>query len=583
MKNIIISLLIILAVGCQKQNLDQVQEVVVPTTTTPPVGPTCTGVCVTDIDGNVYHTIQIGTQTWMMENLRVTKYRDGSLIPNTTSITPWSNITTGTWCYYNDNSQNNADYGKLYNWYAVNDSRGLAPANWHIPTYTEWTTLENYLGGNNLAGGKLKETGTSHWNSPNTGATNSCSFSALPGGLKQSSGGCSYQKDFGFWWSTFDIGNNNAYAFQLDKSNGYSDKSYQAPKVIGLSVRCIKDYTTSSTTCSNPTPGMIKTIAGLANTGAANTTPGSSCSFPPDGINATQVVICPSGPIAVDLSGNVFYAEGARIRKIDNQGILSTVAGNGGPGFSGDGGQATAASISIPQCIAFDNNGNLVFSDYVNCRIRRVNMSTGIITTIVGNGVDAYAGNNVNALSASISQYITGICFDAANNLYFSDQISKVVRQVNSSTNIISLFAGTPGSSGSSGDGGLATLAKLNNPAGLAFYSGKIYIGSADGIRCVTSGIISSFLNQVGIYHIHATQSGNLYYPTPDAKLYTMSLITPSTAVQLAGTGIAGDSGDCGPALSAKIAPGGPCVYNQSLNAILFTDPSFRKIRMIKL
>lgn len=92
----------------------------------------------------------------MVENLRVTKYRDGSLIPNTPSSSSWTALTTGTWCYYNDISQNNANYGKLYNWYTVNDSRGLAPNGWHVPTYAEWCALEDYLGGNGAAGGKLK-------------------------------------------------------------------------------------------------------------------------------------------------------------------------------------------------------------------------------------------------------------------------------------------------------------------------------------------------------------------------------------------------------------------------------------------
>ncbi len=313
MKNIIIFSLIILAVGCQKPNLDQVVADTVPPPTPP--GSNCSGVCITDIDGNVYHTIQIGTQTWMMENLRVTKYRDGSLIPNTPSTNTWNNLITGTWCYYNDNSQNNADYGKLYNWHAVNDSRGLAPAGWHIPTYTEWATLESYLGGNGTAGGKLKETGTSHWNSPNSGATNSSSFAALPGGLKQSSGACSYQKDFGFWWSTSVDGNNMVSALNLDASNAFSNCSYQSPKYLGLSVRCIKDYTSTSSSCSPLSPGIIKTVAGFANTTATNTPQTGNCTNPPDGSIATQYKSCVNGPIAVDASGNVYYVQFCLIRK----------------------------------------------------------------------------------------------------------------------------------------------------------------------------------------------------------------------------------------------------------------------------
>lgn len=194
---------------------------------------------VTDVDGNVYHTIKIGTQTWMVENLKVTKYRDGSIIPNITSSTQWASLTTGAWCYYNNNSQNNNDYGKLYNWYTVNDSRGLAPAGWHVPSNTEWSTLESNLGGTNVAGGKLKETGTAHWNSPNTGATNSSSFTALPGGANLSP---SYMnlKNVGYWWASSSIGT-NGYCLQLSVGSGTASGNMQASKNFGFSVRCIKD------------------------------------------------------------------------------------------------------------------------------------------------------------------------------------------------------------------------------------------------------------------------------------------------------------------------------------------------------
>jgi uncharacterized protein (TIGR02145 family) len=137
---------------------------------------------VTDIDGNIYHTVTIGTQVWMVENLKTTKYRNGDPIPNVTG-NAWAALTTGAYCWYNNDAATyKATYGALYNWYAVADSRNIAPTGWHVPTDAEWTTLTTFLGGESVAGGKLKETGTNHWTSPNTGATNETGFTALPGG-----------------------------------------------------------------------------------------------------------------------------------------------------------------------------------------------------------------------------------------------------------------------------------------------------------------------------------------------------------------------------------------------------------------
>ena len=126
--------------------------------------------------------VTIGTQDWTNKNLEVTTYRNGDVIAQITNTTDWANATTGAWTYYNNDAANGAIYGKLYNWYAVTDPRGLAPAGWHVPTDAEWTTLIDYLGGVLVAGGKMKSTGTTYWRIPNTDATNSSGFSALPGG-----------------------------------------------------------------------------------------------------------------------------------------------------------------------------------------------------------------------------------------------------------------------------------------------------------------------------------------------------------------------------------------------------------------
>lgn len=193
------------------------------------------GIIVTDIDGNVYHTVIIGTQTWMVENLKTTRYRNGAVIPNVTDNASWAALTTGACCDYNNTPSNSVTYGKLYNWYAVNDSRNIAPAGWHVPTDAEWTTLTNYLGGESVAGGKLKETGTAHWTAPNTGATNETGFTALPGGRRGY-----YMGSNGNWWTSTE--ENSASAWIESVGYNYTDVSrYRLSKQGGLSVRCIKD------------------------------------------------------------------------------------------------------------------------------------------------------------------------------------------------------------------------------------------------------------------------------------------------------------------------------------------------------
>lgn len=148
------------------------------------------GTIVKDIDNNIYHTIIIGNQVWLQENLKATKYRNGDLITNFTDTTPWSwgslmNSKTGVYCNYNNDPSLGATYGRLYNWFVVNDPRGISPIGWHVPSQAEYLELFNFLGGNAIAGGKLKETGTAHWLSPNTGATNESGFTLLPSGFRE--------------------------------------------------------------------------------------------------------------------------------------------------------------------------------------------------------------------------------------------------------------------------------------------------------------------------------------------------------------------------------------------------------------
>ena len=195
---------------------------------------------VIDIDGNVYNTVTIGSQVWMAENLKTTKYNDGTAIPLVTDSTSWSNLTTPGYCWYNNDEAGYKNvYGALYNWFTVNTGK-LCPIGWHVPTDAEWTTLTDYLGGESVAGGKLKETGTTHWLSPNTGATNETGFTALPGGYRAGSGYFNHVGSYGHWWSATEGSAGNAWGRYVgyDNSNvyGLSDS-----KQAGFSVRCVKD------------------------------------------------------------------------------------------------------------------------------------------------------------------------------------------------------------------------------------------------------------------------------------------------------------------------------------------------------
>ena len=185
-------------------------------------------------------TIQIGTQKWTSKNLDVAFYRNGDPIPWVTDPAAWAALTTGAWCYYNNDSTQGNKYGKLYNWYAVNDPRGLAPKGWHIPSNAEWTTLETTLGGTSVAGGKMKEPGTVNWTAPNEGADNSSGFAGLPGGLRTSFGTFSGFGDGGLWWSATETNPTFAWCRYLDHNDGTILWNI-INKLNGFSVRCIRD------------------------------------------------------------------------------------------------------------------------------------------------------------------------------------------------------------------------------------------------------------------------------------------------------------------------------------------------------
>jgi uncharacterized protein (TIGR02145 family) len=195
---------------------------------------------VMDYDGNTYFTVKIGDQCWMAQNLKVTHYRNGEAIPNVTDGATWSGLTSGAYCEY-INDINYVDvYGRLYNWYAVVDSRNIAPVGWHIPTDAEWQTLVDYLGGSSVAGGEMKEAWATHWQSPNYSATNESGFSALPGGLRYYDGSFNGMFTYAGFWCYTEDGSNGAWYRDLHYHESQVGR-FGYDKRSGFSVRCVRD------------------------------------------------------------------------------------------------------------------------------------------------------------------------------------------------------------------------------------------------------------------------------------------------------------------------------------------------------
>jgi uncharacterized protein (TIGR02145 family) len=196
---------------------------------------------VTDIDGNTYPTVTIGSQVWMAKNLDVSRYRNGDPIPQVQDQTEWSNLTTGAWCYYENNTANGPIYGKLYNWYAVNDPRGLAPEGWHVPNNNDWNSMRVFIGCDTVnfystEAGKLREVGTTHWGTTHTGVTNETGFTALGAGYRTFDSRFRDLLYDTYWWS----GNTLPYLLGITVDDEYCSLFVESYR-FGASVRCIKD------------------------------------------------------------------------------------------------------------------------------------------------------------------------------------------------------------------------------------------------------------------------------------------------------------------------------------------------------
>ncbi len=216
-----------------------------------------------DFDGNYYNTVTIGTQTWMVENLKVTHFTDGSNIPVVTGNTAWSALITPGYCWYdNDFSANKDIYGALYNFYAANTG-DLCPVGWHVPSDSEWSVLTDYLGGESVAGDKLRETGSIHWSSANTGATNESGFTGLPGGNRPGDGTFNDIGASGAWWSP---ASGVGWYRYLGAGISYVGR-VTIPPNTGISVRCLMDLTIPAivTNTGNNGPGSLRNAILFAN------------------------------------------------------------------------------------------------------------------------------------------------------------------------------------------------------------------------------------------------------------------------------------------------------------------------------
>jgi len=195
-----------------------------------------------NLENTYIASIAIGNQVWSASNLDVSTFRNGDAITEAKTNEEWEKLGSEqkpAWCYYNNDPANGKKYGKLYNWYAANDARGIAPTGWHVPSHTDWKVLTTFLGGEKVAGGKLKETGTTHWISPNAGANNSSGFTAIPCG-QRGFGGEFYDLENGNWWSTTESEPGRAWNRKMS-SSGSSVSYWSYNKEFGLSIRCVKD------------------------------------------------------------------------------------------------------------------------------------------------------------------------------------------------------------------------------------------------------------------------------------------------------------------------------------------------------
>ncbi len=344
---------------------------------------------------------------------------------------------------------------------------------------------------------------------------------------------------------------------------------------------------------SNANAQIITTVAGSGVAG-----------FSGDGGPATMAALWVPTGVAADKNNNLYITDedNNRIRKVDAiTGIITTVAGNGSYGFSGDGGPAISASLKAPTGLAIDDDGNIYIADYYNSRIRKVDATTGVITTIAGNGSNGFGGDGGPAVSASI-WLPTGVAVDAGNNVYIADWANQRIRKVDGSTGIITTIAGN-GIAGFSGDGGLATAAWLFQPYGISLDAGRnLFIAdyANNRIRRVDAGtgIISTVAgtgiqgyngdglsgpstNLTAPTGIAVDIFGNLYIADLSQRVLRMDAVT-GIITTIAGNGTQGFSGDGGPAVNAQLSNSWGVFINGNGN-LFIADNSNNRVREVAL
>ncbi|MBU6158274.1 MAG: hypothetical protein KGP35_04495, partial [Bacteroidetes bacterium] len=381
----------------------------------------------TDQDGNVYKTVQIGNQTWMAENLKTTKFRNGAAISNITDSAQWHNNTTGAYCSYNNNVLNDCPYGKLYNWHAVNSTNQLCPTGWHVPTDIEWTALTNFFPTAELgAGSRMKSAGTQYWLNGNIGATNNSGFSGLPGGNRDAEQSFAGIGLWGIWWTSTQNGSTTALVRFLS-ANELSASALSAFKSSGYSVRCMKDIdyppaAIASLSCIHSESGLL--ISGTAASGVKSTfsyTGGNGGIYAAQTISSTGV----TGLTATLAAGILANGSGSL-----SFNITGTPATTGTASFVVNiGGQscvltrtvsASSAVVASLNCAQATNNGTLTAGRAASPTV------TSIIPYTGGNGVQ-YAAQTIPSTG------ITGLTANLAAG-----------RLANGSGNLTVTITGTP-------------------------------------------------------------------------------------------------------------------------------------------
>jgi uncharacterized protein (TIGR02145 family) len=369
---------------------------------------------VIDADSNIYNTTYLNNQCWLKENLKTTKYSDGTTIPLETNNTSWSVLTTPAFCWYNNDSASCVEYGALYNWYTLdtvtNGGKYLCPTGWHVASLSEWNHLFDYLG-DSVAGGKLKEAGTSHWVSPNSGATNETYFTALPGGNRISDGSFVSKGNNGFWWAFDEYNASNGWRTMISNSNIGISTNY-TNKYFGVSVRCIKSNSPILTSLS-----IISNYSNMSNFSANVTDDGGSA------VNSRG--ICWSTSPNPTISNNITN-DGAGLGNFTS--VLSGLTPN---------------TTYYVRAYAI-NNIDVAYSNQITFTVPQ--LSLPLVTTTAVSSITSYTavsgGNVTNEGGTPVTAY--GICWKITTGATIAD--NKTIDGAglsNFSSNITSLLPGT--------------------------------------------------------------------------------------------------------------------------------------------